>query len=168
MDSDYIKTLVEKYWHCETTLEEEKILREYFSGKDIPEELISCSGLFRYYDSLTGLESINNFNPVFLREFNSSHSGNYHILRNKFSWIYKAAAIIILVLTSIIIHEKFITVKNKTVKVYKDSFDNPEVALMEAKQTILLVSNKLRKGKIAASQISAFGRTEYLIRTPKK
>ena len=36
MDSKHIEQLLEKYWSCETSLEEEKQLREYFRGEDIP------------------------------------------------------------------------------------------------------------------------------------
>ena len=36
MDYKYIKQLLERYWKCETSLEEEEILRTFFSQKDIP------------------------------------------------------------------------------------------------------------------------------------
>ena len=48
MDYKYISQLLERYWKCETTLEEEGILRAFFSQKDIPSELRSYQGLFQY------------------------------------------------------------------------------------------------------------------------
>ena len=36
MDYKYINQLLERYWAAETTLEEEKILRTFFSQTDIP------------------------------------------------------------------------------------------------------------------------------------
>ena len=39
MDYKYIKQLLERYWNCETSLEEEDILRTFFSQEDIPSEL---------------------------------------------------------------------------------------------------------------------------------
>lgn len=48
MDYNYIKQLVERYWKCETSLEEEEILRAFFSQKDIPAELKPLAPLFVY------------------------------------------------------------------------------------------------------------------------
>ena len=39
MDYKYINQLLERYWNCETSLEEEGILRAFFSQKDVPAEL---------------------------------------------------------------------------------------------------------------------------------
>ncbi len=48
MDYKYIKQLLERYWQCETSLEEEEILRMFFSQKDVPAELLSYKDLFTY------------------------------------------------------------------------------------------------------------------------
>jgi hypothetical protein len=48
MDYKYIEQLLEHYWQCETSLEEEKILRAFFSQKDIPAELLKYRELFAY------------------------------------------------------------------------------------------------------------------------
>ena len=39
MDYKYIEQLLERYWAAETSLEEEDILRAFFSQKEIPAEL---------------------------------------------------------------------------------------------------------------------------------
>ena len=46
MDYKYIEQLLERYWQCETTLEEEGILRTFFGQKDIPAELRPYQALF--------------------------------------------------------------------------------------------------------------------------
>ena len=48
MDYKYIEQLLERYWNCETSLEEEDILRTFFSQKDIPAHLLSYQALFVY------------------------------------------------------------------------------------------------------------------------
>ena len=48
MDYKYIKQLMERYWSCETSLEEEEILRMFFSQKDVPAELLRYKDLFTY------------------------------------------------------------------------------------------------------------------------
>ena len=46
MDYKYIEQLLERYWDAETTLEEESILRTFFSQKDIPAEMEPLRALF--------------------------------------------------------------------------------------------------------------------------
>lgn len=48
MDYKYINQLLERYWNCETSLEEEGILRAFFSQKDFPAELRQYQPLFAY------------------------------------------------------------------------------------------------------------------------
>ena len=46
MDYKYIEQLLERYWQCETTLQEEAILRNFFSQDDVPAELRQYKVLF--------------------------------------------------------------------------------------------------------------------------
>ena len=48
MDSKYIEQLLERYWQCETSLEEEAELRAFFSGSDVPKHLLRYKDLFVY------------------------------------------------------------------------------------------------------------------------
>ncbi len=48
MDYKYIEQLLERYWNCETTLEEEEILRTFFSQRDVPVGLMRYRDLFCY------------------------------------------------------------------------------------------------------------------------
>lgn len=48
MDYKYIEQLLERYWQCETSREEECILRAFFSQKDVPSELQQYRDLFAY------------------------------------------------------------------------------------------------------------------------
>ena len=46
MDYKYIEQLLERYWQCETTLQEEAILRTFFSQENVPAELLKYKPLF--------------------------------------------------------------------------------------------------------------------------
>lgn len=48
MDYKYISQLLERYWQASTSLEEEDILRAFFSQADVPEELRQYRSLFVY------------------------------------------------------------------------------------------------------------------------
>ena len=46
MDYKYIEQLLERYWQCQTTLQEEAILRAFFSQPDVPASLMQYRSLF--------------------------------------------------------------------------------------------------------------------------
>ena len=46
MDYKYIEQLLERYWECQTTLEEEAILHAFFAQSDIPASLLPWRDLF--------------------------------------------------------------------------------------------------------------------------
>ncbi len=51
MESAKIEKLLEKYYEAETSLQEEKILKEYFSGSEIPIHLQEHKDMFNYFDN---------------------------------------------------------------------------------------------------------------------
>ena len=51
MDYKYIEQLLERYWECNTNLEEERILQAFFSQKDVPAALAKYAPLFVYQNS---------------------------------------------------------------------------------------------------------------------
>lgn len=48
MDSRYIEQLLERYWRCETSVEEEACLRDFFNNGDVPAHLLRYKDLFVY------------------------------------------------------------------------------------------------------------------------
>ena len=48
MDYKYINQLLDRYWKGETSLEEEEILRAFFSQDELPDELKPYQALFSY------------------------------------------------------------------------------------------------------------------------
>ena len=48
MDYKYIEQLLERYWSCETSLEEEEILKAFFSQEELPASLRRYRDLFVY------------------------------------------------------------------------------------------------------------------------
>lgn len=51
MDYKYIEQLLERYWQGESTLEEEKILRSFFTQENIPSNMQCYKDLFVYESS---------------------------------------------------------------------------------------------------------------------
>lgn len=48
MNYQYIEQLLDRYFDCQTTLQEEQILRAFFAQEDVPEHLAQYAQLFQY------------------------------------------------------------------------------------------------------------------------
>ena len=48
MDYKDIEQLLERYWQCETSVEEESVLRDFFSREEVPAHLLRYKNLFVY------------------------------------------------------------------------------------------------------------------------
>ena len=52
MDYKYIEQLLERYWECQTSLEEEAILRNFFRQEDVPASLLPYRQFFNEQDEM--------------------------------------------------------------------------------------------------------------------
>lgn len=68
MDYKYIEQLLDKYWNCETSLEEEQILRCFFRQKEVPAHLLRYRSLFAYQDAGKRLKLGDDFDERILAE----------------------------------------------------------------------------------------------------
>ena len=161
MDYKGIKTLLEKYWNCETSLEEEAQLRKYFTGQAIHDDFKHFAPLFQYYKSENNKMVSNGFDKKILEQIERRKKpGKLRHLKI----YYRVAAAVILILFFITIHQRFIAVKEKATVVVKDTFEDPEKALEETKNALLLVSEKWNKGKSNIVKLSEFNKAEKIIR----
>ena len=67
MDYKYIEQLLERYWECQTTLEEEAILRTFFRQEDVPASLLPYRQLFIEQDEMAGERLGKDFQDKMLR-----------------------------------------------------------------------------------------------------
>lgn len=58
VDYKYIEQLLERYFQCETSLEEERILRTFFSQKEVPVALLPYRDLFVYEQAAIAEETL--------------------------------------------------------------------------------------------------------------
>lgn len=63
MNIERIKQLINKYEEGETSLEEERELREYLQQEEIPKELQSYADSFGYFEAMSGEETSSDFDP---------------------------------------------------------------------------------------------------------
>ena len=98
MDYKYIEQLLERYWQGETTLQEETILKTFFSQPDIPEDLRKYSALFTY--EAEKAESLgDDFDARMLEMTGEAPKAKTVTLTSRLMPLFKAAAIVAIVLT---------------------------------------------------------------------
>ena len=102
MDNKYIEQLLERYWNADTSLEEENILRTFFSQKDVPTSLLQYKELFSYelvqkQEEILGddfdnkmMEMISDPTPVKARTIS---------ITQRLMPLFKAAAVVAIILT---------------------------------------------------------------------
>lgn len=102
MDYKYIEQLLERYWSGETSLEEENILRAFFSQKDIPASLLPYRDIF-VYQAVSKSEEVldNDFDDKILALIDEPEvvKARTITLRQRLAPMFKAAAVVAIMLT---------------------------------------------------------------------
>lgn len=102
MDYKYIEQLLERYWSGETSLEEENILRAFFSQKDIPASLLPYRDIFVYQAVSKSEEVLNSdFDDKILALIDEPEvvKARTITLRQRLAPMFKAAAVVAIMLT---------------------------------------------------------------------
>lgn len=107
MDYKYIEQLLERYWDCETTNEEESILRTFFSQKDVPARLLKYRSLFEYQNQAADVSPLGDeFDQKVLASIYEDIEDSPKVVKAKVvsfgSYVkplFKAAAVVAMVLT---------------------------------------------------------------------
>ena len=106
MDYKYIEQLMERYWNAETTLEEEEILRAFFSQEDIPAELSQYAPLLAYEHAEKAVDVLGeDFDEKMLQMVGEAPRSEERpqaqiiSLRERLMPLFKSAAVVAIVLT---------------------------------------------------------------------
>lgn len=100
MDSKYIEQLLERYWQCETSLEEEAQLRTFFSEGNVPAHLLRYKDLFVYQQFLQEDRLGEDFDARVLAEVEVPVVKAKRLtLTARFMPLFKAAAVVAVVLS---------------------------------------------------------------------
>ena len=105
MDYKYINQLLDRYWKCETTLEEEEILRTFFSQDKLPAELETYKPLFAYEQGEAKNETLGaDFDQRMMdlieeEEGAKASKPKVYSLTERLKPLFKAAAVVAIFLT---------------------------------------------------------------------
>jgi uncharacterized pyridoxal phosphate-containing UPF0001 family protein len=149
MTQENILLLIEKYFAGETSIEEEKSLKQYFSQAEIATELMRYKSLFIFLKEEKKIEMAR---PIALPK------AIPHLQSRQWVWNVAAAAVALLIV-SVLSFKYLQKVDNQQVMAHKnpnyivlDEGDDPQKAFEQAQAALMLVSKKMRKGERAATQ----------------
>ena len=159
MDSKQIEQLLEKYWNCETSLEEEQQLREYFRG-DVPDTLKETADLFRYFDREKEQKIISsNFDKeVKVKIERSTPRGKSISMVINYARI--AAGIMVVVTAAYFVRQE---IRRAYPPEVVDTYSDPKLALEETKKALMMISKGLNKAQKEAGKIKMFNEAENKI-----
>lgn len=159
MDLNRIDELLAKYWNCETSLEEEQQLREYFRAQQIPEQFRDTATLFRYFDEhkKKNLPDVS-FDARVLEKVNGPKHN--HVRKIFYNTMRIAAGIAVLVVATWFVRDE---IRKTTPQSAADTYDDPKLALEETKKALLMISKSFGKAEERAKKISLFNEAQEKI-----
>ena len=102
MDYKYIDQLLERYWRGKTSLQEEEILRMFFSQEDISAALLPYRDLFVYEQNEKEMEKLgDDFDQRILGMIQEDEPVKARVItmRHRLMPLFKAAAVVAILLT---------------------------------------------------------------------
>ena len=147
MNTSEIELLLEKFYEGNTSLQEEKILRDFFFGTDVPAHLKSHKPLFNYFVREQRQEAGDAaLNQKLLTQITENHGAALvvplHSNRSRFLFISGIAASILLMVGLFFTfrHDVF----NRSSMHPGDQ--DPELAYINASEALMMVSGNLNTG----------------------
>ena len=149
MDYRYIRQLLERYWKCETTLEEEKILRTFFGQKDVPADLLPYRDLFAYEAEEVKADVLgDDFDEKILSLIGEEEKPRIKAIRismrERFMPLFKAAAVVAIIVAlggaaqfQFGHHD---TDDDINYADYKDTYNDPSVAYDKVENALEMIS----------------------------
>jgi len=154
MDSNRMEELLQKYWNCETSLDEETQLRAYFQRADVPEHLKETANLFRYFEQQknTSIQDIALDGVIVPGQHrNKTRKLVYNSLRI-------AAGVAVLVVAGWFLRHE--TKTENTAEVIVDTYDDPKLAFEETKKALRMISDGFEEAEEQAKKLNLFNEAQ--------
>jgi len=153
MNTKEIKRLLEKYYNAESSEEEELIIRNFFRGGHIPEELRSDREIFAYYEEMSGIrEPSGNLEGRIIAAIAGSEQKIGSPFRKRILISLSAVAAILLILAG----SYFFLARESGPG---DTFTDPRIAYTETMKILYDVSARMNRGTMALATV---GRMEEI------
>ena len=156
MDSEELDELLDRYWNCRTTLEEEEQLKAYFQQSQIPKSLKETAALFHYFDlqkkkDLTDVS----FNRSVIRKIRAPKKGKMATLL--FNTMRIAAGILVLIVAIWLVR---IELRKSNPAEVIDTYNDPRMAFEETKKALMMISKSFSTAEEQAKKINIFNEAQ--------
>jgi hypothetical protein len=160
MDSR-IEELLDKYWKCETSLEEERELKSFFNEHEVGGELKQTSLLFKYFEDQKK-QTVNEarFDKRVKAKTNQEKRGK--VITMMFTSAKIAAGVVVLITAGYLVREE---VRKSYPEEVVDTYSDPQLAFEETKKALMMISKTFGKAKEEAGKIKVFNEAEQLIQS---
>ena len=164
MDYKHIEQLLERYWQCETSTEEENSLREFFMGNDVPKELEPYRDIFVYQSVQQKVEISSGFEE---RLFNAIEESSCKIKKVSFTTriapLFRAAVFVgVFLLVNNLAQQSMVKdeVLDYDYNAYKDTYTDPEIAYKKVSAALMILSEGLNKTTVQSTDSIEANRQE--------
>lgn len=149
MDYKYIEQLLERFWLCETSLEEEQILRTFFQQKEIPAHLHPFKDLFAYEQTAKEIKLGDDFDSKILACIEKPVVKARRVpLTNRLAPLFKAVAIVAIILSLGTAAQRSFNRNAEAdynYDAYEDTYTDPQTAYGEISEALMTVSESINK-----------------------
>lgn len=146
MALDRIEQLLEKYFEAETSISEEKQLKEYFSSSDIAPHLEQYKSIFSY--------AVQEKQEQFRATISLTPKKRKNVV-----WISIAASVMVLLGVSVVTFNNHNQPKPDDLGTY----DDPEVAFKETQKALAMISEHVNKGIGSMNYINEYEQSKNKI-----
>lgn len=144
MEVQKIEQLIEQFLEGNTTLYEEKMLKDYFTKNEVPSHLSQYQSLFGYYK---------------MAKSEMSKDFEFPVKKQNYTKWFGVAASVVFV-TGL----TFFYLQNNTPRQENlGTFDNPEEAFVETHKALQLVANNINSGMENVSYLDEYEKTKKTI-----
>ncbi len=158
MDYNQLETLIKKYWDCETSLEEEERLREWFRTHEVPERFKDTAKLFSYFDEQKQKATGDRFDKEIVARVTSPKGKTVALWQTT----AKIAAGIAVVAAAVFFVQQEIQEKPDMATI-----EDPQKALEETKKALMMISKGFSTAEEQAKKINVLNEAEDKVKEKK-
>jgi hypothetical protein len=160
MDSKRLEDLMARYWECETSLEEEQELHQYFATEPVPEQWKEAATLFRYFEKQRKLGVAANFDESVVSRIKAPRGKMTSLVQISL----RIAAGVAVVLAAVFFVRQEIR-KNDNELVFEDTYDDPQKALEETKKALMMISKGFGRAEAQAKKINLLNEAQDKVKS---
>lgn len=164
MDLHEVEKLLEKYWQCETSLEEEQKLRDFFASGTIPSSHQGAGELFQFLQAEKEKTLSKSFESAVTKQLRRRQGGKVIQMIGYGNLARIAAGIVVVVAATFLIRQE---IRKSYPKELQDTYSDPKMAFEETKRALEMISNSFGKAKKEASKMQMLNEAEKKIQSKR-